>query len=364
MNTKLFYKVALTKIPGIGPIHTRKLVEHFQDPELIINASTDSLMEVEGIGKKLAEAITQKKYLKNVEKELKWCASNEVRPLYFMDDDYPEKLRFLTDSPILLYLKGKCNLQHKRNVAIIGTRRASPTGKINCEKLIEGLKKYDVQIISGMAYGIDICAHRNSLEQNIPTLGVLAHGLNQIYPPSHRNIAVEMLDKGGLLTEFSIADGPEKEHFPMRNRIVAGLCDALIVVESGIKGGSIITTEYANTYNRDVFAIPGRLNDKYSQGCNRLIKINKASLLESAEDLAYIMGWQRKSIAEKQQEFFVELNEKEQEVVETLNINGECSFDKLAFEVQSQNSQLATLLLNLEFKGIIKSIPGNRFILI
>ena len=364
MESKLFYQVALSKIPGIGPIHARNLLSQFNEPASIINASIDSLCLVDGIGKKLAEAIKSKEYYSETKKEIDWLVKNDVSTIFINDIDYPEKLKFLSDAPILLYKKGKCSLDHSRNVAIIGTRKPSPRGIINCEKIIEALKTYDVQIISGLAYGIDICAHKSALKHKVPTIAVLAHGLNQIYPTAHRRQAREMLEEGGLVSEFSINDGPEKEHFPMRNRIVAGLCDALIVIESGIKGGSIITSEYAVNYNKDVFAIPGRLNDKQSQGCNRLIKINKAALLESAEDIAYIMGWDPKTKVPKQQELFIDLNDNEKKILEALETNGESSFDKLAYEVQSQNSQLATLLLNLEFKGLIKSVPGNRFILI
>ena len=364
MESKLFYQVALSKIPGIGPIHARNLLSHFQEPASIINASIESLCLVEGIGKTLAEAIKSEEYFSETRKEIDWILKNDVKTLFIDDKNYPEKLKFLSDAPILLYQKGKCSLNHPRNIAIIGTRKPSPRGIINCEKIIEGLKPYDVQIISGLAYGIDICAHKSALKHQIPTIAVLAHGLNQIYPAAHRPQARKMLKDGGLISEFSINDGPEREHFPMRNRIVAGLCDALIVIESGIKGGSIITSEYAVNYNKDVFAIPGRLKDRNAQGCNRLIKINKASLLESAEDIAYIMGWDPKTKVPKQQELFVDLNEREQKILKALEINGESSFDKLAYEVQSQNSQLATLLLNLEFKGLIKSVPGNRFILI
>ena len=364
MESNLFYNIAISKIPGIGPVHTKHLISKFSSSKNIIQASKKELLSVDGIGHTLADAILAKTFLKEAEAELKWIEKNNINAIFYLDDKFPDKLRYLHDAPILLYTKGECDLLHKRNVAIIGTRNPSHQGISNCEEIVDSLQKYNVQIISGLAYGIDICAHRKALDCNIPTIAVLAHGLNQVYPFSHAKTAAKMIEKGGLVSEFSIKDGPDKEHFPMRNRIVAGLCDALVVVESPIKGGSIITTEFANNYNKDVFAVPGRLQDIKSQGCNRLIKINKAALLESSDDIAYIMRWQKKSTQIKQQKLFIDLDERELKIVDTLRNIGETSFDRLAFEVQSQNSQLATLLLNLEFKGIIKSIPGNRFILI
>lgn len=364
MDQDLFYKIALTKIPKIGPILTRKLIHHFQTPRFVFEASSKELQHIQGISIQLTKLITSKNTFAEAEQELKYLEKNDIKCIFYQDHDYPERLKHNHDSPAILYTKGNFNLDHPRNVAIVGTRKYSPIGKHNTENLVEGLKKFDVQIISGLAYGIDFLAHSKSVEQGIPTIGVLGHGLSTIYPKAHRNLAEAMLENGGLLTEFAFETRINKDQFPMRNRIVAGLCDALVVVESGVKGGSIITAEFATNYNKDVFAIPGRIQDKVAGGCNRLIKINKAHLLEKPEDIAYIMGWdkQGKSIAQ-QQSLFVDLSEKDQKIIESIKKYGESSFDKLSYETEIQNSELAGLLLNLEFQGIIKSLPGKRFIL-
>ncbi len=364
MDRDLFHKIALTKIPNIGPILTRNLLNHFQSANHIFEASQKELIKVPGISLNLAKLIKSKKTFAEAEQELVYLDQNNIRCIFFQDEDYPERLKHNHAAPAILYAKGNFNLNHPRNVAIVGTRKYSPIGKQNTEALVKGLKKYDVQILSGLAYGIDFLAHSSSLDHNIPTIGVLGHGLSLIYPFDHKKIANEMLENGGLLTEFSFKTGINKDQFPMRNRIVAGLCDALIVVESAVKGGSIITAEYANSYNKDVFAIPGRIQDKSAGGCNRLIKINKAHLLEKPEDIGYIMGWdnQKKNLPH-QQSLFVDLSDLDQKIIESIKKYGESSFDRLSYETEIQNSELASILLNLEFKGIIKSLPGKRFIL-
>jgi len=364
MNQDLLFRIALTKIPSIGPILTRNLIHHFHSAKFVFEASLKELLKVQGISAQLAKSILAKNTFKNAEEELVFLEEENINCIFFNDDAYPERLKHNHGSPVILYSKGNLTLDHPRNVAIVGTRKYTPIGKQNTENLVEGLKKYNVQIVSGLAYGIDFLAHNKAVEQNIPTIGVLGHGLSMIYPYDHKVLANAMLENGGLLTEFPFKTGINKDQFPMRNRIVAGLCDAIIVVESAVKGGSIITAEYANNFNKDVFAFPGRIQDKQSGGCNRLIKINKAHLLEKPEDIAYIMGWNKENRGIGiQQTLFVDLSKQDEKVIETIKKYGESSFDKISYDTEIQNSELASLLLNLEFKGIIKSLPGKRFIL-
>ena len=364
MDQDLLHRIALTKISNIGPILTRNLIQHFHSANNVFDASVKELLKVPGINLQLAKSILAKITFEQAEKELIFLNQNNINCIFFNDKNYPERLKHIHGAPVILYSKGDLNLDHPRNVSIVGTRKYTPIGKKNTEDLVEGLKKYNVQIISGLAYGIDFLAHSKAVEQNIPTIGVLGHGLSMIYPYDHKALANSMLENGGLLTEFSFNTGINKDQFPMRNRIVAGLSDALIVIESAVKGGSIITAEYANNFNKDVFAIPGRIQDKHSGGCNRLIKLNKAHLLEKPEDIGYIMGWdkQDKGIG-VQQNLFNDLSKEDERVIQSIKKYGESSFDRLSYDTEIQNSELASLLLSLEFKGIIKSLPGKRFIL-
>ena len=286
-----------------------------------------------------------------------------IRPLFYLDDDYPQRLKHYPDSPTMLYYKGNAALNVPRMVAIVGTRRPSSQGIHACEELVGGLQPYDVTIVSGLAYGIDISAHRKCLSLSIPTIGVLGHGLERIYPAQHQSVARAMSDSGGLLSEYPSQTLPDREHFPMRNRIIAGLCDALVVVETRKKGGSMISAHIANDYNKDVFAFPGRVKDSCSEGCNALIKSHKAALIESAEDIAYIMRWEENSPQAVQKQLFVELTEAEKIIVDLLGQYEPIGIDQLTNKLKISNSQMASLLLGLEFKGIIRALPGKQFVL-
>ena len=265
----------------------------------------------------------------------------------------------------MLYYKGNANLNANRVIGIVGTRKPTAQGIAACEELVEGLKPYKPLIISGLAYGVDVAAHKKCIDIGVPTIGVLGHGLGRIYPPSHRSIAHQMIENGGLLSEYTSQVGPDREHFPMRNRIVAGLCDALIVVETAARGGSMITAQQANNYNKDVFAIPGRLKDKNSVGCNKLIKEHRANLYESPEDIAYILHWEYAENGEPiQKKLFVDLTEKEKVIIDLLQEEDEAGIDKLSFKSKIPNSVLASLLLELEFKGMLKTLPGKRYVLV
>ncbi len=365
MNTsELLYRIAITLLPQIGPITGKKLISYCGGVKEVFETSQKDLNKIPGIGSLLIKTLKEKRVFERAEKELMFIQENQIVPLFFLDADYPKSLLPLPDSPIMLYLKGNTKLNGNRTVGIVGTRRPTPEGIANCEAIVEYLKPYGIQIISGLAYGIDATAHRKAVENNISNIGVLGHGLDMIYPSNHRALAKSMLNKGGLLSEFPSKTEPDKERFPMRNRIIAGLSNALIVIETAYSGGSMITADMAFNYNKDVFAIPGRPKDKYSQGCNLLIKQNKAGLIENAKDFVDQMMWdQLDGSKEIQTQLFIELDSKETVIVDNIRKKHKITIDELAFELKTTQSELATLLLNLEFKGIIKSLPGKRFIL-
>ncbi len=361
----LLYKVAITLIPNVGPVTTRNLVSYCGGVRAVFEARKRELLKIPGVGPMTAENIINQNVLGQAEEELRFIEDNGIQALFYLDESYPGRLRHYPDSPAMLYYKGRASLNAERIVAIVGTRRPSVHGVHTCEELVEGLKPYGVAIISGLAYGIDITAHRKCLHLGIPTVGVLGHGLRRIYPPQHRQVAMGMVQNGGLLSEYPSHTLPDREHFPMRNRIIAGLCDALIVVETKRKGGSMISAHIANDYNKDVFAVPGRIKDYCSEGCNHLIKAHKAALIESAADVAYIMRWEehgnQKAI---QQQLFVELTEAEKIVVDLLNQYEAVGIDQLSGAMQLASSQMASLLLELEFKGIVRALPGKRYVLV
>lgn len=361
----LLYQIALTRIPLVGAVTARTLVSYCGSVEGIFTAKKKNLLKIPGIGERLAENIISTDVLREAEREMRFIEKNQIQVLFYLDDKYPDKLKHYADSPILLFYKGNADLNNLRVVAIVGTRQPTPQGIAFCEDLVADLKPYNVLILSGLAYGIDVTAHRKSVELDIPTVGALGHGFQTIYPSQHRSIAERMCEKGGLLTEFPSNTLPDREHFPMRNKIIAGLCDALVVVETAKKGGSMITAHLANEYNKDVFAVPGRLQDKYAQGCNYLIKTHKAALLESAADLAYVMRWEAQETPKLiQRQLFVELSADEKLVVNLLQQYPEANIDRLLYETQMTGSALAAQLLELEFKGVVKSLPGKRYTLI
>ena len=361
---ELLYKVAITLIPNVGPVTTRNLVSYCGGVKAIFEARKRELLKVPGIGHHIADNIVNQDVLGRAEEELRFIDKHGIRALFYLDDDYPRRLRHYPDSPAVLYYKGSADLNAGRVVAIVGTRSPSVHGVHTCEELIEGLKPYGAIIISGLAYGIDITAHRKCLNLQIPTIGVLGHGLQRIYPPQHQAVARAMAKDGGLLSEYPGPTLPDREHFPMRNRIIAGLCDALVVVETKRRGGSMISAHIANDYNKDVFAVPGRIKDSCSEGCNHLIKTHKAALIESAADIAYVMRWEEPGAPKAiQKQLFVELTAAEKIVVDLLNQYEAIGIDQLTGTMQVANSQMASLLLELEFKGIIRALPGKRYVL-
>jgi len=363
--SSLLYKIAVTRIPQAGPVMARQIVAWCGGTKQVFETSKKELIKIPGIGKKKVEYITSGEALEVAQEELEFVQKNGIKVLFYLDKEYPQRLIHFNDAPLLLYYKGNMDLNHPRTVGIVGTRKATERGKAFCEEIVEGLKEYGVSIISGMAYGIDVTAHRKSVDLGMPTVACLGHGLHMLYPSAHKKTAAEMLLNGGLLTEFTSKEKPDAPHFPMRNRVIAGLSDALIVVETARKGGSMISAEIANHYNKDVFAVPGRLNDPYAQGCNLLIKSHKAQLIESAADVAYIMRWDKGNNPKAQQkQLFVDLNPFEQKVTDSLRGKENESVDTLSHETGFTQSELAKILLELEFKGMIRSLPGKRYMLL
>lgn len=366
-NPKLLFQIALTQITGIGDTLARTLVSTIGDEELVFKASKKELTAIKGISSKLADHIIGKEALLKAEQEILFLEKNNIQTFYYKSDTYPSRLKECNDAPILFYFKGKANLNESKIISIVGTRQSTEYGNHFCSDFLEELssKTPDILVVSGLAYGIDICAHKAALKNNIATVGVLAHGLDRIYPATHRNTAVEMLNCGGLLTEFISGTAPDKFNFVKRNRIVAGISDATIVVESNKKGGSLITADLANSYNREVFAVPGRIYDSNSIGCNMLIEENKAALLQSADSFIRFMGWDvidvKAKIKNKQQQLFFDLTNEEQLIIKVLAEKENLHINVLASETQLSMSTLLSMLLMMEMKGVIKAATGNIY---
>lgn len=355
-------RIALTMIPGIGPVIAKKLVLHCGSAEAVFREKRKLLETIPGIGKITAKLVADPHCRKKAEEELVRIEKAGVRMLYFTEPSYPSRLKHCYDSPPLLYYKGNADLNARRIVSIIGTRNITDYGTQLCEKLVNDLVAYDVIVVSGLAYGVDICAHRASLANNLHTVGVLAHGLDDVYPRVHAGVAKKMIAQGGLLSDFPFGTNPDRENFPQRNRIVAGLADAVIVVESGERGGSMITAEFAMNYNRDVFAFPGRVGDPASAGCHKMIKRHKAALIDSAADVAYAMGWDEPVTARAAvQTTLPTFTGDEEKIVSALRGQGNVHIDEITLVAELPAGKVSALLLQLEFAGAVKSLPGKMF---
>jgi DNA processing protein len=360
----LKHKIALGLIPGIGDINARKLVAHLGSVEGIFHESYRNLIKLPGIGSGLARYIADRSYLEIAEKEAEYVTKHNIRTFFYLDTDYPFRLRQCEDSPVVFFYKGTCDLNSPRILSIVGTRSATTSGKEICEKIIAGLASGhpDLVIVSGLAYGIDITSHKAALSNNLQTVGVLAHGFKTIYPAIHRSTAEAMLRNGGLATDFLSDALPERNNFIKRNRVIAGLSDATLIIQSGIKGGALITADIASSYNRDVLAVPGRPEDQYSAGCNSLIKNNKAALIENSDDIDYFLNWTpEKARPPVQKTLFSELNEMEKSVYELLSGEGELTIDSICRSLDLPVFKLSSMLLQMEFKGLIKCYPGNLY---
>jgi DNA processing protein len=368
MNDPLLrYKIGISLINGLGPINTRKVVSELGGVEAVFSEKKHKLMKISGVGEFLANNIVNQKVLDRADKEIEFIDKNSIRPYFLLDDDFPYRLKQCADSPIMLYAKGNIDLNRKKILAVVGTRKASPYGIGNCTKLIEDLAHHrnDLIVVSGLAFGIDVCAHKAALANEIPTASVLGHGLEMIYPAMHKQVAKQIEQQGALISDFISESKLDPANFLKRNRIIAGLSDVIVVVESASKGGALVTADIAQSYNRDVFSFPGRVNDTYSKGCHYLIKTNRASLIESSEDLEFMMGWDLEpgSSSAIQQKLFTDLSTEEQEVVSLLREYGELPIDMLSMRTKLPGSKISALLLSLEFSGYVKTLPGKIYAL-
>ncbi|MES2761446.1 MAG: DNA-processing protein DprA [Bacteroidota bacterium] len=363
-SVDLTYQIGLTLLDGVGDVLAKNLVAYCGSAEQVFKTGKTQLEKIPGIGTYTANAINNSRsVLERAEQEVKFINDNNIQALFFTDKNFPQRLRNCNDSPVLLYYKGNADLNTEKIVAVVGTRTPSVYGKQTTEKFIAELTQSGCLVVSGLAYGIDITAHKASLDNGLQTVGVLAHGLDRVYPVVHSNYAEKMVSQGGLLTEFMSDTNPDKENFPKRNRIVAGMCDALVVVESKRGGGSLITATIANSYNKDIFAFPGRAGEVLSEGCNGLIKSNRANLIESSADLMYIMNWNQevKKKATSQIPLLLNLSEEEQIIIKAFDNKNQLHVDEICYATNFPISKTSGHLLQLEFSNVIKSLPGKIY---
>jgi len=356
--------LALHFVPGIGDYTIRQLISYCGSAEKVFSTPKGKLLKIPGIGSVTADTIINGKSFQLAEKELEKAEKECVELVFFIDKKYPSRLKSLGDAPALLYIKGNIDFENAKTVAIVGTRKSTDYGKNCVEELIAGLVPHHALIISGLAYGIDIQAHKQALKQKLPTIGIMGSGIDVIYPSVHKDTATKMLEHGGLVTENRMGVKPDAHNFPARNRIIAGLADALVVVEAAEKGGALITAEIANSYNKDVMAFPGNIGQSFSEGCNNLIKSNKAHLITSVKDLEYLMNWDATVKDVKRKELFtLDGYDNDEQIVlrAMLEKKGQMMIDEMSWVSNLPVSQLASILLGLEFKGVIKSLPGKLY---
>jgi DNA processing protein len=363
---ELLLRLALHLLPGIGPVLARNLVSYCGSVQAIFKAKKNQLEKIPGIGNERASRILKHREIGKAEKELRFIQRENIRFLFYLDKEYPSRLKNCEDAPVGLFCKGEMDLNPDRILAIVGTRHMTSYGKESTAKLVHELQQYNVTIASGLAYGIDSVAHREALRNNLPTIGVIAHGLKQIYPAEHRQLASQMIRSGGLISEYESDSKAEVDNFPARNRIVAGMADGVIVVESAGRGGALITADLANGYNREVMAVPGRNSDQYSNGCNELIRLNKAALIQSGKDVAELMNWSDDPLVKQekpryiQAELFDALSADEQKVISLLK-PGKQLLDELSIRTGISTGLISSMLLKLEFDGFIRALPGKQF---
>lgn len=364
-NLDLNYQIALTLLKGIGPVKAKHLLSKLGSIEAIFENSISSISKETGIKQATLKQMQREYALEASEQYVDYFEKKAISTHFYTDPTYPRRLKQCSDAPLLLFSKGTTDFNSERIVSVVGTRHATEYGKSICEEMIEAFQGKNILVVSGMAYGIDIYTHQLCVKYGIPTLGVLGHGLDRLYPSEHLSTAKKMLDNGGLLTEYLPGTKPDREHFPMRNRIVAGMADATIVVESKESGGSLITAELANDYSRDVFAIPGNVGQVYSKGCNQLISKQKAHLILGSNDFLSWMQWKEEPTPTTiQRKLFTEFSEAEQHLLALLEEEGELNIDVLSMKLNTPVSKTSVLLLNLEMAGIVKSIPGKKYRLI
>lgn len=362
-NEELLALLKLQSIAGIGDVTIKKLIQTFGSAQQVLQESEKTLESIEGIGKSTAWTIKNKVDLKKSEQEMEFILKNNIQAVSFKEENYPDRLKHCYDGPVLLFTQGNIQWQHQKVISIVGTRKITNYGMEFCQKLIQDLVPFNPIIVSGFAFGVDITAHAAAIHHQLQTVGVLAHGLYDIFPKSNKKYAPKMLENGGFITDFWSSVIPAPENFLKRNRIVAGISEATIVVESAEKGGSMVTAHLANDYSREVFALPGRFNDIQSQGCNQLIKTNKAHLLTDVSDLVYMLNWdvQTPNAKPVQKQLFIDLEPSEQKVYDYLNQQGKTLMDIISLECEIPIYKLSSMLLTMELKGLIKPLPGKLF---
>jgi len=366
-DQNLLYQIGITLVKGIGNITARQILEHLHDPSALFSEKKRILEKIPGLTARIYEEIHKPQVLRRAEEEIAFIERKRVKTLFIDSPDYPQRMRDCVDAPVMLYYSGNADLNAQKIISVVGTRRATQYGKQMTDKLVHDIAEQlpDTLIVSGLAFGIDVAAHRACIREGLPTVGVLAHGLDRIYPSDHRELAATMLKKGGLVTDFLSKTDPDKQNFVKRNRIIAGMADCTLVVESAAKGGALITANITDSYNRDLFAFSGKATDRYSEGCNILIKQQKAALITCAEDLIEEMNWggaSKKAVSQPvQKNIFLNLTEDEQRAVDLLTKTGQMQLNILAIEMDMPVSKLSNLLFELEMKGVVKCRPGGLY---
>ena len=358
--------LTLQHVPKIGSITAKKLIVHCGSAEAVLKEKKTNLLKIDGVGTITIEGLFDSIHKEEAERELRFIKENGIDFSYFLDSDYPEKLKHCIDGPILLFKSGNINLKNKRIISIVGTRKITTSGIAFCEKLVEELAPFNPVIVSGFAYGTDITAQKAALKHNLQTIGCLAHGLDQIYPKVHKKYVVDIENHGGFMTDFWSSDTFDRNNFLKRNRIIAGLSEATIVIESAEKGGSLVTADIANSYDREVFAVPGRTTDSQSVGCNNLIKFQKAHLLSNPMDVPYLLNWELKEKTKPtvQKQLFIELDDEEKTIYSFLKTKDKEQLDVIALKCNLPTYKTASVLLNMELKGVVRPLPGKLFELI
>ena len=360
---ELFHTLALQRVPNLGDASAKKLLQVVGSAEGVFKEKKTTLLKVDGIGRQKLKDLNTSNAIVDAEREMEYIDSNQISCSFFKDDNYPERLKHCLDGPLLLFCRGDINLMSKRIISVVGARNITTYGRDFCVKLINELAPTNPTIVSGFAYGADITAHKAAIENGLQTIGCLAHGLNQMYPKTHKKYVSQVEENGGFITDFWSSDKIERTNFLKRNRIIAGMSEATIVIESAEKGGSLVTADIANSYDREVFAAPGRTTDSQSKGCNNLIKTQQARLLTSAADIVYMLGWKLEDFKAKpqQKQLFIELSAEEQVIFDYLKENDKQVLDLIALHCKVPTFKASSLLLSMELKGVVRPLPGKLF---
>ena len=353
----------MTFMNKVGPIKAKQLLQFGITPEQIIEENSKKLSKITGIKTTIFDKMNRKEALSKAIEASKKNKKLGVRPIYFEDLEYPRRLKNCADAPLVIYQKGELDLNQSKIISMVGTRNATAYGNEICREFIKSIKDQNITVVSGLAHGIDAVVHRSCVEFNVPTIGVLGHGLDIIYPSTHRELADKMLKQGSLISEFVPGVKPDRENFPKRNRIVAGMTDATVVVESKIRGGSLITANLANDYNKDVFAFPGSVHMETSRGCNHLIASQKAHLIQNSDDFLRLIGWKKKNIESGsiQKQLFLEFTNQQKKILALIQQQSQIQLDVLSIKLALPISTLNQELFSLEMDGVIRTMPGKVY---